>query len=81
MEQPTNETKPAGAASELSGVLCVSKDELLDLLEYLFDKYENGPACYGDPDDYSVYIGNAIRIGDDEFSRIADILNAHRPRT
>jgi hypothetical protein len=65
----------------MGAVLCVKTDELLDLLEYVFDKYENGPQCYEDPEDCSGFLGHAIRIGDVEFQRIADILNAHRPQT
>lgn len=79
MENVANETKPDGAASGLSDVLCVTTDELLDLLEYVFVKYENGPQCYEDPEDCSGYLGHAIHIGDAEFQRIADILTAHRP--
>jgi hypothetical protein len=59
----------------------VTTDELLDLLEYVFVKYENGPQCYEDPESYSGYLGHAFHIGDEEFQRIADILNAHRPQT
>lgn len=76
-----DDEKLDGGLSALTGVLCVTADELLDLLEYLFEKYENGPACYEDPDGLECYLGNAIHIGDAEFSRIADILNSHRPRT
>lgn len=76
-----NDENPAGGLSALTEVLCVTTDELLDLLEYIFDMYENGPQCYEDPEDCSGYIGHAIRIGDAEFKRIADILNAHRPQT
>jgi len=73
--------KDAGGLSALTEVLGVTTDELLDLLEYVFVKYENGPACYENPDDYDGYLGNAISIDDAEFKRIADILNAHRPQT
>ena len=79
MEQAIKVGEPSGAASELSDVLCVTTEELIDLLEYVFEKYENGQQCYEDPDDCSGYLGHAIHLGDTEFQRIADILNAHRP--
>ena len=77
MEQTTTNTEtPKGAASELNDGLC---NELLDLLNKIFTAYENGPSCYDEPGASGVYIGQAMRIDDAEFHRIADILNKHSP--
>jgi len=55
------------------------KDEALDLLVELFDAYENGPACYQDPDEVSGYLGNATEIDEHTFKRICSVLNRLRP--
>jgi len=52
--------------------------KLLDLLDIMFDAYENGPDCYEDPEECDVYVGKAIKLDDATFHRIADILNEHR---
>ena len=54
--------------------------ELLDLLEMMIDAYEDGPACYEDPDDCSGFVGNAVRLDEAVFQRACDILNERRPR-
>lgn len=51
----------------------------IDMLAMLFDKYENGPSCYEEPDERTGYLGNAVRLDDPDFHRIADFLNKHRP--
>lgn len=55
-------------------------DEVLDLLAVVFDAYEDGPDCYEDQDELSGHLGKAVLLDDDVFDRIADLLNAHRPR-
>lgn len=55
--------------------------ELLDLLEIIFDAYEEGPDCYEDPDNASGHLGKAVLLDDSTFDRIANILNERRPRT
>lgn len=57
------------------------EEELLDLLEVMFDAYEDGVDCYEDPDEQAGYFGKAIKLDDATFHRIADILNERRPRT
>lgn len=57
------------------------EDELLDLLEVMFDAYEEGADCYEDPEDCAGYLGRAVKLDDAVFHRIADILNERRPRT
>ena len=52
--------------------------QALDLLAILFDAYENGAPCFDDPDEGS-FIGNAVRLSNDDFHRCADLLNKHRP--
>lgn len=56
------------------------RKELLDLLDCLITVYEDGAACYEDPEECSGYIGNAVKLDDDTFNRMCDILNAERPR-
>jgi hypothetical protein len=51
------------------------RDELLDLLTIVFDKYENGADCYESPDNREDYLGQAIRLDDKTFKRIVDILS------
>jgi hypothetical protein len=53
----------------------------LDMLAMMFDAYENGTPCFEDPDESAGYLGNAVRVFDDDFHRIADLLNRRRPHT
>ncbi len=56
--------------------------EALDCLEIMFTKYENGVDCYENGDDKDgAFIGPAYCLNDEDFHRIADLLNAHRPRS
>jgi hypothetical protein len=55
-------------------------NEALDLLEAFYDAYEEGAACYEDPDEYAGYLGNAIKLEDSIDSRILALLHKHRPR-
>lgn len=55
-------------------------ERALDLLETLFEAYENGPACYEDPSEQAGFVGNAVRLDDETFRACADLLNLHRPR-
>lgn len=49
--------------------------ELAKLLGIIFDKYETGESCYDMPDDPGgVYIGNAVRLDDETFHRIVNVL-------
>jgi len=57
------------------------ESELLDLLDRFFTLYEDGPQCYESQDDYSGFLGHAVRLDDETFHRIGDILNERRPRT
>ena len=77
-EQPDGD--PHGeCAAEIHRLKALS-NETLDFLAMMFDAYEEGPDCYEDPEDCSGHIGKAIRLDDEAFQRIADILNEHRPR-
>ena len=55
------------------------EDAALDLLCVMFDGYENGVDCYEDPEDQSGYVGSAFRLNDEDFHKIADLLNRRRP--
>ena len=56
--------------------------EALRLLAVLFNAYENGPACHdGNDDEEGAFIGNAVRLSDEDFTACADLLNAHVPRS
>lgn len=52
----------------------------LDLLEHLFDAYENGPQCYEDPEGPSGYLGHAFLLDNETFLACSDLLNRRRPR-
>ena len=54
-------------------------DAALDLLCIMFDGYEAGVDCYEDPEDQSGYVGRAFRLNDEDFHKIADLLNRRRP--
>ena len=56
------------------------EDQALDLLETLFDAYENGVPCHEDGDQDSTFIGHAFRLDDETFHTCADLLNRRRPR-
>jgi hypothetical protein len=56
------------------------QEEAIELLEYVFNLYEDGDHCYEDPDEQAGYLGKAIAIGGDEFDRIIAVLNATAPR-
>ena len=77
-EQPDGDLH-GECAAEIHRLQALS-NETLDFLAMMFDAYEEGPDCYEDPEDCSGHIGKAIHLDDDAFQRIADILNAHRPR-
>ncbi|MBV6787257.1 hypothetical protein KWH02_19120 [Xanthomonas campestris pv. uppalii] len=55
-------------------------DEALELLDYMFSSWEDGDPCTDNGDNDGDFLGNAFRIGDEEHSRIADLLNRRRPR-
>lgn len=54
------------------------KEKALDLLETMFDAYENGVPCH--EDNGGGYIGMAFSLDNETFHACADILNAHRPK-
>lgn len=54
-------------------------DLALDLLSKLFNAYENGLACYEDPDEQAGYVGNAVELDADTIHACADLLNRRRP--
>lgn len=70
---------PEAPAAAVVQVPQGDEDAALDFLAELFDAYENGPACYEDPDDCSGFLGNAVRMDSDTFHAIADLLNRRRP--
>ena len=57
------------------------EEELLDLLDTMFEAYENGPACYEYPEELERFVGYAVKLDDKTFLQIANILNKHRPRS
>jgi len=54
--------------------------ELLDLLDAMFTRYEDGVACYGNPEHLEDFMGYAIHLDDATFKKIADVLNENKPR-
>lgn len=54
--------------------------EAIDLLETMFSSYENGIACYEDPEDCSGFVGYAFKMDDLDFNACCDLLNRTRPR-
>ena len=57
------------------------RDKAIDLLETMFSEYENGTACYEDPEDCSGFVGYAFKMDDLDFNACCDLLNRTRPRT
>ena len=57
------------------------RDKAIDLLETMFSSYENGTACYEDPEDCSGFVGYAFKMDDLDFNACCDLLNRTRPRT
>lgn len=45
----------------------------------MFDAYENGAACYEEPEEAAGYIGNAVQLDGKDLSDIADFLNRVTP--
>jgi len=66
-------------SNELIRELVEALERGIDMLAMLFDKYENGPSCYEEPDESAGYLGNAVKLCDADFHSIADFLNKHRP--
>ena len=56
------------------------RDKAIDLLETMFSSYENGTACYEDPEDCSGFVGYAFKMDDLDFNACCDLLNRTRPR-
>lgn len=56
------------------------ENEALDLLEILFDAWENGIPCYEDPESHEEFIGNAFRLDDSVFHRCCNLLNRRRSK-
>lgn len=52
----------------------------LDMLCMMFDCYEDGPACYEDPDEEAGYLGRAVKVSNEDWHKIVDLLNRLRPR-
>lgn len=89
-----NEPLPAGRSSavsrEESPVLgtenhgasynATEASQALDLLDEMFTAYEDGADCYEDPEEQAGYSGKAVKLDDETFHRIADLLNKLRPR-
>ena len=46
----------------------------------MFSSYENGTACYEDPEDCSGFMGYAFKMDDLDFNACCDLLNRTRPR-
>jgi hypothetical protein len=73
------ETQENRMSNELIRELVEALERGIDMLAMLFDKYENGPSCYEEPDESAGYLGNAVKLCDADFHSIADFLNKHRP--
>ena len=56
------------------------RGKAIDLLETMFSSYENGTACYEDPEDCSGFVGYAFKMDDLDFNACCDLLNRTRPR-
>ena len=72
----------AGLSGRMDAIraLVAERDEALNLLDTLFSSYENGTACYEDPEDCSGFVGHAFKMDDLDFNACCDLLNRTRPR-
>lgn len=79
--RPLNEedTQLPKGASQLAEAQ-KERDKAIDLLETMFSSYENGTACYEDPEDCSGFVGYAFKMDDSDFNACCDLLNRTRPR-
>lgn len=78
-DEPPNRVTPLYTAPPDLQARVEELERGIDMLAMLFDKYENGPSCYEEPDERTGYLGNAVRLEDPDFHSIADFLNKHRP--
>ena len=72
----------AGLSGRMDAIraLVAERDEALNLLDTMFSSYENGTACYEDPEDCSGFVGYAFKMDDVDFNACCDLLNRTRPR-
>lgn len=59
--------------------LVAERDAATDLLAKMFAAYENGDPVYEDPEDLDGFVGYAVRLDDESFNAVADLLNRLRP--
>ena len=50
--------------------------QLLEALEMIYDKCENGDGCYEDPEHFEGYLGNAVRLSGEEEDQILKAFEA-----
>lgn len=46
------------------------RDELLKAVTLMYDRWENGPDCYEDPEDYTGFLGKAFKLSLEEENQI-----------
>ena len=53
--------------------------EAIRLLGLLMDGWENGIACYEDPEECAGYLGSAFKLDDETFDACCNLLNRRKP--
>ena len=53
---------------------------LKDALALIYDRYEEGMGCYEDPEESAGYVGNAVRLSEDEENKIIALIPSDAAR-
>jgi hypothetical protein len=54
------------------------RDALREALTMLYDKFEDGTDCYEDPEDYTGYLGKAIKLSTEEEEAVLALIPTER---
>ena len=54
--------------------LRAEREEMVSALEMMWDKYENGTACYENPDEYEGFVGNAVHMSHEEENSVLALI-------
>ncbi len=54
------------------------RDALREALIMLYDKFEDGTDCYEDPEDYTGYLGKAIKLSTEEEEAVLALIPTER---
>lgn len=55
----------------------LDKERLVDALEVMYDKYENGDPCFENPEELEGAMGNAVKLSFDEENEILALIPAY----